>query len=88
VTRCARRASQASDSGTAASARKRRMRRMVAVVDVRDIVVPIQSPIRNAYIDFSKMNVSIVAIVTDVIREGHPLRKRLPSEVREHAADM
>jgi hypothetical protein len=27
---------------------------MVAVVDVRDIVVPIQSPIRNAYIDFNK----------------------------------
>jgi hypothetical protein len=27
---------------------------MVAVVDVRDIVVPIHSPIRNAYIDFSK----------------------------------
>jgi hypothetical protein len=48
---------------------------MVAVVDVRDIVVPIQSPIRNAYIDFSKMNVSVVAIVTDVVREGHPYEK-------------
>jgi hypothetical protein len=49
------------------------MRRRVAVVDVRDIVVPIQSPIRNAYIDFSKMNVSVVAVVTDVVREGHPV---------------
>src|SRR5919106_3093788 len=43
---------------------------MVAVVDVRDTVVPIQFPIRNAYIDFSKMNVSVVAIVTDVVRNG------------------
>jgi L-alanine-DL-glutamate epimerase-like enolase superfamily enzyme len=46
---------------------------MVAVVDVRDIVVPIQSRIRNAYIDFSKMNVSVVAVVTDVVREGRPV---------------
>src|SRR3990170_2813316 len=46
---------------------------MVAVVDVRDIVVPIQSPIRNAYIDFGKMNVSVVAVVTDVVRQGRPV---------------
>ena len=36
-------------------------------------VVPIASPIRNAYIDFSKMNVSVVAVVTDVIRDGAPV---------------
>lgn len=36
-------------------------------------VVPIASPIRNAYIDFSKMTVSVVAIVTDVIRDGAPV---------------
>ncbi len=35
--------------------------------------VPIDSNIRNAYIDFSKMDVSVVAIETDVIRNGKPV---------------
>ena len=34
---------------------------------------PISSPIRNAYIDFSKMTLSLVAVVTDVIRDGKPV---------------
>src|SRR6187455_2833192 len=41
------------------------------IVDVREITQPIASPIRNAYIDFSKMTTSLVAIVTDVVRDGH-----------------
>ncbi len=40
------------------------------IVDVREITQPIASPIRNAYIDFSKMTTSLVAVVTDVIRDG------------------
>lgn len=36
-------------------------------------VVPIASAIRNAYIDFSKMTVSVVALVTDVVRDGAPV---------------
>lgn len=40
------------------------------IVEIRDMVVPIGSAIRNAYIDFSQMTVSVVAIVTDVIRDG------------------
>ena len=40
------------------------------IVDVREITQPIASPIRNAYIDFSKMTTSLVAIVTDVIKDG------------------
>jgi D(-)-tartrate dehydratase len=35
--------------------------------------VPISSSMRNAYIDFSKMNVSVVSIVSDVVRNGKPL---------------
>src|SRR5690606_17990448 len=31
------------------------------------------SPIANAYIDFSKMTCSVVAVITDVIREGKPV---------------
>jgi D(-)-tartrate dehydratase len=40
------------------------------IVDIRDDVVPISSSIRNAFIDFSTMTVSVVAIVTDVVRDG------------------
>src|SRR4051812_4095843 len=43
------------------------------IVDVRDIVVPIKSNIRNTYIDFSHMTVSVVAVVTDVVRDGKPV---------------
>src|SRR5690349_5344631 len=40
------------------------------IVDIRETVVPIHSEIRNAYIDFSQMTVSVVALVTDVVRDG------------------
>ena len=34
------------------------------------MTLPIASSIRNAYIDFSKMTTSVVALVTDAVREG------------------
>ena len=40
------------------------------IVDVVEITKPIASPIRNAYIDFTKMTTSLVAVVTDVVRDG------------------
>src|SRR5829696_9040789 len=40
------------------------------IVDIRQTTVPIASTLKNAYIDFSKMNVSVVAVVTDVERDG------------------
>jgi len=40
------------------------------ILDVREITQPIASPIRNAYIDFSKMTTSLVAVVTDRVRDG------------------
>ena len=43
------------------------------IVDIREQTVSIASPIANAYIDFSKMTCSVVAVVTDVIREGRPV---------------
>lgn len=43
------------------------------IVDVRQTTVPIASTIKNAYIDFSKMDVSVVAVVTDVVRDGRPV---------------
>ncbi|MBD3679834.1 MAG: mandelate racemase/muconate lactonizing enzyme family protein [Rhodobacteraceae bacterium] len=40
------------------------------IVDILEVTKPIASPIRNAYIDFSKMTASLVAVVTDVERDG------------------
>jgi L-alanine-DL-glutamate epimerase-like enolase superfamily enzyme len=40
------------------------------ILDIREKTYPISSPIRNAYIDFSKMTLSLVAVVTDVVRDG------------------
>ena len=40
------------------------------IVDIREVTKPISSPIRNAYIDFSKMTSSLVAVVTNVERDG------------------
>jgi L-alanine-DL-glutamate epimerase-like enolase superfamily enzyme len=40
------------------------------IVDIRERTVSIASPIANAYIDFSKMTCSAVAVITDVVRDG------------------
>lgn len=40
------------------------------IIDVCEVTKPISSPIRNAYIDFSRMTTSLVAVVTDVVRNG------------------
>jgi L-alanine-DL-glutamate epimerase-like enolase superfamily enzyme len=42
----------------------------VRIVDLRERTVSIASPIANAFIDFSKMTCSVVALVTDVARSG------------------
>jgi len=43
------------------------------IVDVREKTFSIGSNIANAYIDFSKMTCSVVAVVTDVVRDGKPV---------------
>src|SRR5690349_13913386 len=43
------------------------------ITQIRDIVAPISSAIANAYIDFSKMTASVVAIHTDLVRDGRPV---------------
>ncbi|HEX7711943.1 MAG TPA: mandelate racemase/muconate lactonizing enzyme family protein [Sphingomonadaceae bacterium] len=40
------------------------------ILDIVEVTKPISSPIRNAYIDFSKMTASLVAVVTNVERDG------------------
>ncbi len=43
------------------------------IVEIRESTRPISSSIRNSYIDFSKMTLSLVAVVTDVVRDGKPV---------------
>ena len=43
------------------------------ITAIHSIIVPIASDIRNAYIDFSRMTASVVAVVTDVKRDGKPV---------------
>jgi L-alanine-DL-glutamate epimerase-like enolase superfamily enzyme len=43
------------------------------IIDIRESTRPIKSNIRNAYIDFSKMTLSLVAVVTDVIVDRKPV---------------
>jgi L-alanine-DL-glutamate epimerase-like enolase superfamily enzyme len=43
------------------------------IVEIRERTFPISSPIRNAYIDFSTMTLSLVAVITDVVRDGRPV---------------
>ena len=42
----------------------------VRILELREVTKPISSPIRNAYIDFTKMTSSLVAVVTDVVKDG------------------
>jgi len=43
------------------------------IVAIREIVAPIKSDIANAYIDFSAMTASVLALVTDRVVDGRPV---------------
>ncbi len=43
------------------------------ITAIKEKTVSIASPITNAYIDFSKMTCSVVALITDVKRDGQPV---------------
>src|SRR4029077_3782078 len=43
------------------------------IVDIRERAVPLKSNIANSSFDFSEMTTSIVAVITDVVRDGTPV---------------
>jgi D(-)-tartrate dehydratase len=43
------------------------------ILKIAEKTAAISSPISNAYIDFSKMTCSVVAVITDVVRDGKPV---------------
>jgi L-alanine-DL-glutamate epimerase-like enolase superfamily enzyme len=43
------------------------------IVDIREVAVPLAANVKNAAVDFSEHTVSLVAVVSDVLRAGRPL---------------
>ena len=43
------------------------------ITGIRETAIPLKSTLRNAVFDFSEMTTSVVAVVTDVIRDGKPV---------------
>jgi L-alanine-DL-glutamate epimerase-like enolase superfamily enzyme len=46
---------------------------MVRIIDIRETAIPLKSQLANSSFDFSEMTTSVVAVITDVIREGKPV---------------
>ena len=43
------------------------------IVDIRETAIPLKSSLANSSFDFSEMTTSVVAVITDVVREGKPV---------------
>jgi L-alanine-DL-glutamate epimerase-like enolase superfamily enzyme len=43
------------------------------ITDIRERAIPLRSKLRNSSFDFSEMTTSIVAVITDVRRDGRPV---------------
>jgi L-alanine-DL-glutamate epimerase-like enolase superfamily enzyme len=43
------------------------------ITDIRETAIPLKSSLRNSSFDFSEMTTSVVAVITDVKRDGKPV---------------
>jgi L-alanine-DL-glutamate epimerase-like enolase superfamily enzyme len=43
------------------------------IVDIRETAIPLKSQLSNSSFDFSEMTTSVVAVITDVMRNGKPV---------------
>jgi D(-)-tartrate dehydratase len=43
------------------------------IVDIRETAVPLNSTLANSSIDFTEMTTSVVAVITNVVRDGKPV---------------
>src|SRR5262245_32172944 len=43
------------------------------ILDIRETAIPLKSSIANSSFDFSEMTTSVVAVITDVVRDGVPV---------------
>jgi L-alanine-DL-glutamate epimerase-like enolase superfamily enzyme len=46
---------------------------LMRIVDIRERAVPLKSDLKNSSFDFSEMTTSVVAVITDVVRDGKPV---------------
>jgi len=40
------------------------------ILDIRETAIPLKSELKNSSFDFSEMTTSVVAVITDVVRDG------------------
>ena len=43
------------------------------IVDIRETAIPLKSELKNSSFDFTEMTTSVVAVITNVIRDGRPV---------------
>src|SRR5438874_4288377 len=43
------------------------------IVDIRETAIPLKSQLANSSFDFTEMTSSVVAVITDVVRDGKPV---------------
>jgi L-alanine-DL-glutamate epimerase-like enolase superfamily enzyme len=43
------------------------------ILDIRETAIPLKSDLTNSSFDFTEMTTSIVAVITDVVRDGKPI---------------
>jgi hypothetical protein len=43
------------------------------IVDIRETAIPLKSTLANSSFDFTEMTTSVVAVVTDISRNGKPV---------------
>src|SRR5262250_3978561 len=57
----------------ARSLKKAATRTFMRIVDIRETAIPLKSDLKNSSFDFSEMTTSVVAVITDVVREHRPV---------------
>src|SRR5215471_3004307 len=43
------------------------------ILDIRETAIPLKSELKNSSFDFTEMTTSVVAVITDVRRDGRPV---------------
>src|SRR4051812_17499514 len=43
------------------------------ILDIRETAIPLKSKLKNSSFDFTEMTTSVVAVITDVVRDGKPV---------------
>jgi D(-)-tartrate dehydratase len=50
-----------------------RQNALMRILDIRETAIPLKSELKNSSFDFTEMTTSVVAVITDVVRDGRPV---------------